>query len=84
MKDINKGKNLAKNMGTELNEAQMDNVSGGFGGIDTEVEVKTGDINMEMGNIGLINASSIKADINLNTSGDHNTVQNTGGINIGK
>lgn len=82
MKDINKGKNLAKNMGTELNEAQMDNVSGGFGtGIDTEVE--TGDINLEMGNIGLINASSIKADINLNTSGDHNTVQNTGGIKIG-
>ncbi len=83
MKNIKKDKNLAKNMGTELNEAQIDNVSGGFGtGIDTEVEVETGDINIEMGNIGLINTSDIKANIKVNTSGDHNTVQNNGGINI--
>ena len=83
MRNIKNDKNLEKNMGAELNEAQMDSVSGGFGnGVDTEVEVETGDINIEMGNIGLVNTSAIKANINMNTSGDNNTVQNNGGINI--
>lgn len=82
MKNIKKDKNLAKNMGAELNETQMDTVSGGFGGVDTDVEVETGDINLDMGNIGFINTSDIRANINMNTSGDNNTVQNNGGINV--
>lgn len=86
MKNIKKDKILEKKTGVELNEAQMDTVSGGFGSaieVGTEVEVETGDINLKLGNIGLVNKSNVNADIIMNTSGQNNTSQNNGGINIG-
>ena len=84
MKNIKKDKILEKKTGVELNEAQMDDISGGgLSGVETNVEVETGDITLEMGNIGLVNTSNIEANINMNTSGDKNTVQNNGGISIG-
>lgn len=83
MKNIKNDKKLEKNMGVELNETQMDTVSGGVFGAGVETEVEIGDVNVEMGNIGLINKSNIEANIDMNTSGDKNTVQNYGGISIG-
>lgn len=84
MKNIKKDKILEKKTGVELNEAQMDTVSGGFGSaIEVDTEVEVGDVKIETGNIGLINTSNIEANINMNTSGDKNTVQNNGGISIG-
>lgn len=82
MKNIKKDKILEKKTGVELNETQMDTVSGGVLGAGVEIEVEVGDVNVETGNIGLINTSDIRANINMNTSGDHNTVQNNGGITV--
>ena len=56
MKNIKKDKILEKKTGVELNEAQMDTVSGGFGSaIEVDTEVEVGDVKIETGNIGLIN-----------------------------
>lgn len=82
-KKIQRDENFGRKMSSELNESQMDTVSGGVFGAGVETEVDVGDVNVEMGNIGLINTSNIKANINMKTSGDYNTVQNNGGISIG-
>ena len=83
MKDIKNEQKLMKKADATLNEAQMEGVSGGVFGAGVETEVDIGNVNVEMGNIGLINTSNIKANINMKTSGDYNTVQNNGGISIG-
>lgn len=76
-------KKLDKNVEVELKDSQFENVSGGFGSaVEVETEVEVGDVKIETGNISLINTSDIRANINMNTSGDHNTVQNNGGITV--
>ncbi len=88
-------KKLGKAVEGELNEDLIGAVSGGNGAkvttglvstnVSSDIEISptitTGDIKAQM---GLVNLGSNTAKINIKTGGKHNTVQNNGGISIGK
>lgn len=87
-------KKLGKNAEMELDEAQIENVSGGevtagglvssnvgVTGLEINPNVNVGDIKS---NIGIVNVETNTAQVVMTTSGDSNTVQNTGSISISK
>ncbi len=88
-------KKLGKSAENELDESQVENVSGGEAsvatglvssnvgvtGMEINPNVDVGDIKSQ---IGIVNVETNTAQVVMTTSGDSNTVQNTGSISISK
>lgn len=77
---------IAADNGYSFDESELMKVSGGcMGGSKYvgDVDVNTGDIDLKTNTLNF-DFSKINADINQNISGQKNTAQNTGTINVSK